>query len=109
MKRYQSMSFSYRFGQDYEKVEFAYCIPYTYTMLWQLIDVIETHKFCKVDILCQSLGGVEVPILTITDDEDLEVPLDDRKYVVISGRVHPGESNGSWMVEGLLRYLLGTN
>jgi murein tripeptide amidase MpaA len=30
----------------------------------------------------------------------------DRKYVFLSGRVHPGESNSSHIVEGIFQYLL---
>ena len=78
--------------------------------------------------MCQSLSGVEVPLLTITsrlkndpkqfnliknsefDDSDscLSLPLYKRKkYVIIGSRVHPGESNGSYMMQGLIKYLLG--
>jgi len=41
------------------------------------------------------LSGVEVPLLTITDFEDKEIPVNKRKIIVVSARVHPGESNGS--------------
>ena len=29
-----------------------------------------------------------------------------RKYIVLSGRVHPGESNASWMMRGLVNFLV---
>ena len=32
-----------------------------------------------------------------------------KKLIVIVGRVHPGESNASWVVHGLLKYLAQTN
>jgi len=41
-------------------------------------------------------------MLTITDLSDQNQQLKDRKVVIISGRVHPGESNGSWMMHGFI-------
>lgn len=32
-----------------------------------------------------------------------------KKYVVITARVHPGETNSSFLVEGLIRYLAGNS
>ena len=32
-----------------------------------------------------------------------------RKAVVITARIHPGESNSSWMMKGFLDYLIGTS
>ena len=32
---------------------------------------------------------------------------DDKKYVVVSARVHPGESNASWMLKGLVDFITG--
>ena len=30
-----------------------------------------------------------------------------KKYIIITARVHPGESNSSFMMQGLIRYLCG--
>jgi hypothetical protein len=30
-----------------------------------------------------------------------------KKHIVVTGRVHPGESNGSWMMEGFIRFITG--
>jgi hypothetical protein len=32
-----------------------------------------------------------------------------KKYVIIDARVHPGESNSSFMMEGFIRYILGNS
>lgn len=41
-------------------------------------------------------------------DSRLSMPLYTRKkYVIIMARVHPGESNASFMMQGLIKYLLG--
>ena len=35
------------------------------------------------------------------------IPLKNRKIVLISARIHPGESNSSWVMQGIIEYLLG--
>jgi hypothetical protein len=55
-------------------------------------------------VLCQTLAGEDCEILTITSKEKLE-NYENRKAVVFSARVHPGETVGSWMMRGLLMFL----
>ena len=52
--------------------------------------------------LCTSLAGNPVPLLTITDFSDGPAAVALRPFVVLSARVHPGETNSSWMMRGLL-------
>lgn len=35
------------------------------------------------------------------------IPISDKYALVISARVHPGESNSSWMMLGLMQQLIG--
>lgn len=53
-------------------------------------------------MLCESLSGLEIPLLTITDPE---VDSKKKRCILISGRIHPGESCSSFMGKGLLEYL----
>ena len=55
--------------------------------------------FLKEENLSDSLSGLEIPLLTITDPR-----VDDKKKkcILMSGRVHPGESCGSYMNKGFL-------
>ena len=55
--------------------------------------------------LCKSLGGLKVPMLEIGSKAKAE----NRKLVVITARVHPGETTGSWMVEGLIKWLISND
>ena len=78
--------------------------------------------------MCKSLSGVDVPLLTITsrmktdpksynqiklsefedDESKLSLPMyKKKKYAIIGARVHPGESNSSYMMQGFIKYLLG--
>ena len=86
--------------------------------------------YFKESVLCKSLSGADLPLLTITSrlssdpqeynlvkmeefedaDSKVSLPLYKRKkYVIVAGRVHPGESNSSWMMQGFIRYLLGNS
>ena len=47
----------------------------------------------------------EVDLLTITANGTKDNPISSRDYVVISARVHPGESNASWVMKGVIDYL----
>jgi murein tripeptide amidase MpaA len=76
------------------------------------------------------LGGVEVPYLIITSrvltDPDsynfikleefedpisrLSIPVNKKKkQIVVDARVHPGESNASYMMQGFIRFLCGNS
>lgn len=77
-------------------------------------------------MLCRTLSGLDIPILTITSRVNSlsanlistnEVPNESdnkslnshKKVVVITGRVHPGESNSSFMMQGFIKFLLGSD
>lgn len=43
-------------------------------------------------------------ILTVTNQS---IPWDQKRGIFVSARVHPGETNASWMMKGFLDFLLG--
>jgi len=49
----------------------------------------------------RSLSKLSVPVLTITDFEDLAVPMENRQCYILTARIHPGESNSSWVMHVL--------
>jgi murein tripeptide amidase MpaA len=57
--------------------------------------------------MCQSIAGNNVDLLIITtfgcDYEEVKK----RKGIMISSRVHPGESGSSYMMKGMIDYLVG--
>ena len=48
-----------------------------------------------------------MPLLTITDFQSTADEIKKRRYVVLSARVHPGESPASFMIDGVIDLLLG--
>lgn len=64
------------------------------------------HKYqncVDVDILTFSLTGLAIPILTFTNKNSKSK---EKKLILISCRIHPGESVGSYVAEGLMDKLL---
>lgn len=51
------------------------------------------------------MSGLNVSLLTIHERD--EISAENKKCVVVSGRAHPGESNGSYMMEGFIRFISG--
>lgn len=65
-------------------------------------------QFVKRQVLCETLAGNKCEVLTITSKQNPE-NMAKRKGVVITARVHPGESVGSWMMKGVLDFLTDPN
>lgn len=76
-------------------------MPYTYSQLLKDVSEASANSFVTVDSNCKSLMGLPIPILKITDPacEDKG-----KKVLLITGRAHPGESNGSIVAKGLIKY-----
>ena len=91
------MSFDYEFDEENDEVLFAYCIPYTYSeMLYDISqlpsEIVKEHTFGR------SLTGIDIPILHITDHSSRKK----KKNILITGRIHPAESNSSYVLKGFL-------
>lgn len=124
--RFYQLSFTYDFNlMVQDDTYFAYSFPYTFTRLSNFLkelksdpQVMKHTKDCTP--LCSSLSGIDVPYLMVTSrvNEDnhekiLEsehnssnIPIwKQKKFVVLTGRVHPGESNSSFMMEGFIKFI----
>lgn len=80
---------------------FAYSIPYTYSQLLNDINALPGN-IVKKNILGRSLSGVDIPVLHITNHDQIAVP---KKNIFIIGRTHPGESNGSHVLNGFINFI----
>ncbi|CAG5128813.1 unnamed protein product [Candidula unifasciata] len=115
-KTYFTATFSVTFPHSADVCYISYHYPYSYTALQTHLKQWEQQYdrsaiFFRNQSLCTTLGGNSVPVLTITaqprsvDTEGLE-ELRSRPYIFLSGRVHPGESNASWVMKGTIDFLL---
>ncbi|XP_075862747.1 cytosolic carboxypeptidase 3 isoform X2 [Microcebus murinus] len=109
-RHYFSLTWTFKFPHSKDTCYFAHCYPYTYTNLQEYLSGINNDpvrsKFCKIRVLCHTLARNMVYVLTIT------TPLKNtdsrtRKAVILTARVHPGETNSSWIMKGFLDYILG--
>ncbi|XP_066543208.1 cytosolic carboxypeptidase 3 [Amia ocellicauda] len=107
-----SLSWTFSFPYDGDTCYFAHCYPYTYSNLRAYLSEIEQDpvrsRFCKIRTLCRSLAGNLVPVLTVTSPTQGEGGVL-KPVVVVTARVHPGETNSSWVMKGLLDWLLGSS
>lgn len=74
-----------------------------------------SNIYFRQQSLCKTLSGNDCPLLTITNfysstgnyqSEKQNIPIHERSYVILTSRVHPGESNASWVMKGIIDYLL---
>eukprot|EP00931_Biecheleriopsis_adriatica_P028171 TRINITY_DN16842_c0_g1_i3.p1 TRINITY_DN16842_c0_g1~~TRINITY_DN16842_c0_g1_i3.p1 ORF type:complete len:957 (+),score=230.46 TRINITY_DN16842_c0_g1_i3:73-2943(+) len=110
---YYTLTFTVSFENDCDEVYFSHCYPYTYTDLqmdlkaWDK-DPNMQRRFRRRK-LCETLAGNACDLITITSFCSDPAALKARRAVVITARVHPGESNASWVMKGILDYLTGAS
>ncbi|CAF3908164.1 unnamed protein product [Rotaria sp. Silwood2] len=114
-----SLTWTCKFPNDNDTYYFAHCYPYTYSDLQDYLNDIQIDhvksQYCKQKVLCRTLAGNFVYLLTITSptitlnstNASTSPEQQIKKGVVVTARVHPGETNASWMMKGLLDFLLG--
>lgn len=104
-----SLTWTLQFPYESDTCYLAHCYPYTYSHLQRYLRQIPpaAASYCKVRVLCHSLAGNAVYILTITSESTSRREAAHKKAVVVTARVHPGETNASWVMEGFLDFLLG--
>ena len=108
-KSYYTLSFTYTFTRP-DTVYFAHCFPYTYTNLQRyLLSKSQDSKiasFFKRRLLCKTLAGNNCDLIVIAADPTTDGQVSkERSTIVVSSRIHPGESQSSFMLQGLIDYL----
>lgn len=106
---YYTLTWKYTCEEDDDTVYFAHCYPYTYTDLQTYLTRLSQDParaaICRQRELCRTLAGNICDLLTITEygcpSEEMKL----RKGIVVTARVHPGESNASWMMKGFLDFI----
>lgn len=111
---YYTLTFTLEFSNAEDTYLVAHSYPYTLTMHQLHIDSIlrsghDTSHILRHSSLCTTLSGRTCDLLTISDFSVATQELDARRAVFITSRVHPGESQASWMMRGVIDFLLGSS
>ena len=106
---YYTLTFQVNFKYNDDEVYLAHCFPYTYSDCCELLNRLctsDTKDKIRKTVLCKTLAGNDCEMVIITNfmsrPEDIAV----RSAVILTSRVHPGESNASFIMHGTLEYLV---
>ena len=88
---------------DAETVWIARFYPYTFTDLENFIQSLKGSPFIDILIPGYSQQGKPIYLLKITDSR---VSASEKKRILIHARTHPAETPPSFLIEGMIRYLL---
>ncbi|XP_023799418.1 cytosolic carboxypeptidase 1 isoform X1 [Cyanistes caeruleus] len=118
-KSYYTITFTVTFQHKDDVCYFAYHYPYTYSTLKMHLRKLESmHNpqqiYFRHDVLCETLAGNSCPLVTITAMPESNYyehicQFRNRPYIFLSARVHPGETNASWVMKGTLEYLMSNS
>ncbi|MCJ8735307.1 hypothetical protein PDJAM_G00245330 [Pangasius djambal] len=117
-KSYYTITFTVTFHHKDDVCYFAYHYPYTYSTLKMHLQKLRAlctpHIYYRQQQLCKTLGGNDCPLLTITampesSSNDHICQFKNRPLVFLSARVHPGETNASWVMKGTLEFLMSSS
>lgn len=114
-RSYYSVRFTLTFQHAGDVAYIAYHFPYTYSFLQASLECLlsrvtgsNSDIYVRMERLCNSLAGNTVPMLTITS-AGTRSEVEKREIVLLSARVHPGECNASWMMQGAIEFLLSSS
>ncbi|XP_055995591.1 uncharacterized protein LOC125648400 isoform X7 [Ostrea edulis] len=106
---YYELEWQMEFPNAEDTFYLAHCYPYTFTDLKEDLDAIlnnhESRKWIKREVLCETRAGNSCFLVTCTNFDTSREEQIKKKVVVVTARVHPGESQASWMMKGLLDFI----
>ncbi|XP_030643627.1 cytosolic carboxypeptidase 4 [Chanos chanos] len=116
---FYTLTFMVTFRHEEDVCYLAYHYPYAYSALQSHLQLLEQSVnprkvFFRKQNLCSTLSGNPCPLVTITACPTSRAwkhlhQLRNRPCVVLTARVHPGESNASWVMKGTLEFLCSSD
>ncbi|XP_021377483.1 uncharacterized protein LOC110465752 isoform X13 [Mizuhopecten yessoensis] len=108
---YYELEWQTSFPNEEDTYYLAHCYPYTFTDLKEDLDSLlnspERRQWIRREVLCETRAGNSCFLVTVTNFENSKEEQDMKQVIVVTARVHPGESQASWMMKGLLDFITG--
>jgi hypothetical protein len=103
--KYDSASRTFWFTHQFsnEPAWIAYAHPYPYNRLVRFITSVRNNALVQVEELAKTREARPIELLTITDPA---TPDPGKKTIFLMAMQHPGEDAGSFLLEGLVNYLI---
>lgn len=104
-----TLSFSFQALYDDDEMFISHWYPYTYSDLKSFLK--ESITASKNDIvwkteMTKSMSGNSVEMLIITNFNSSDPQISERKAVIATARVHPGETNSSYIMQGMIKFMI---
>jgi hypothetical protein len=77
--------------------------PYTFTDLERYLSTVKHSPYVDIQVPGYSQQGKPIYLMKITDPD---VPVSEKKRILIHARTHPAETPPSFLIEGMIRFLL---
>lgn len=102
-----TLSWTFSFEQPNQRVFFASAFPFTYSDQLRSLNQLESRDlpFLHRRTLAMTLAGNRCELLTISERADQPAENRARPAVIVTARVHPGETSSSFMIQGLIDFL----
>lgn len=108
---YYTLSFTLNLSNVKDTYYVAHSYPYTVAQhrshISSLVQQASLSTILRREVLCVTVGGLECDLLTISESVNVDDQAHQKKVIVLSARVHPGESQASWMMRGTIDFLVG--
>ena len=107
-KSYYTLTFSFYYKPNV-KYYFASCYPYTYTQLRLYLNTLNNNCYnniIKFGSIGETYNKNKIPYIIITNFSSSKEEIKERKCILITGRIHSGETVSSYVIQGLIDYLV---
>jgi len=108
---YYTLTFTLTFPYENDVCYLAHCFPYSYsdlsTFLTELLARPNASRSVQMSTMCSTLVGNKCPLLTVTNFASALAQIERRRAIVVSARVHPGETCASWAMQGFIEFICG--